>query len=297
MARIRYVGLNKNFPAGTTNKHKKTVPTLAREVIRVSDIILEILDSRYIAETRNVEMENEIKAKRKKIIYVLNKADLVDMNKIMLSGELRGLKPYVFVSCKKSTGRERLRDMIKIEVKKLRSENSKKMKLGVQGEEKEQIIKVDRRAHVGIIGYPNTGKSTLTNILTGKGGANASFQSGFTKGIQKVKFNRDILILDSPGLIPEKENSTLSSEDLKKHGKLGVSSSESAKEPEFIVDRLVKENPGVIEKFYGLDSRGDSDALLESLGRKWGFLIKGNFVNRDKAARRILEDWQKGKMN
>ncbi|MEK6928509.1 MAG: GTPase [Nanoarchaeota archaeon] len=295
MARITYVGIGKNIPSEQTNKHRKSVPTLAWEVVRVSDIILEVLDARYIEETRNKEIEKKIKEKGKKIIYVINKADLVNIKELLKSDRLKEIKPYVLLSCKEKIGRNRLRDLIKIEVKRMRKENSHRLREAT-GEEKEQIIKIDKRAHIGIIGYPNTGKSTLTNILTGRGGANAASEAGFTKGIQKIRFSKDILILDSPGIIREDENSTINTEDFKKHVKIGTKTFDKAKNPDFVVSELVKEYPGMIEAYYGLEVDGDSELLLDKLGRKWGFLTKGNIVNLDKTARRVLKDWQSGKI-
>ncbi len=298
---MRYVGVGKNVPAEQTNKHRKPHEVLAKEIVRVSDIILEVLDARFIDETRNLEIESDIKARGKKIIYVINKSDLVDVRELMASGVLRNLKPYVLISCKTHLGRSRLRDLIKIEVKRLRKENSLILKqlnegMKIPGKEKEIIIKVDKRAHVGIVGYPNTGKSTLINSLSGGGAANAAPEAGFTKGIQKIRFNRDILILDSPGIIPESENIKLSSLDLKKHSKIGARAFNKTKEPAFVILDIIREYPGRLEKFYGIDANGDLEILLEKLGKKWGFLLKGGLPNVDKTARRILEDWQNGKI-
>ena len=300
--RMRYVGVGKNIPANQTNKHRRPQEVLAREVIRVSDIIIEVLDARFIDETRNLELEEEIKKKGKKIIYVINKADLIDSKQLMSSGKLNALFPYVLVSCKKNIGRSRLRDTIKIEVKRLRRENSiimRKLKSGIldiPGKEKEAIIKIDKRAHVGIIGYPNTGKSTLINVLAGGGAANAAPESGFTKGIQKIRFSKDILILDSPGLIPEKENLFVNTDDIKKHAKIGAKGYDRTKEPEFVVLEIMKEFPGKIEKFYGLEPSGDLELVLETLGKKWSFLLKGGVVDTDRTSRRILKNWQEGKI-
>lgn len=58
----------------------------------------------------------------------------------------------------------------------------------------------------------------------------------------------------------------------------------------------MKEYPKMAENYYSLEVNGDSELLLDKLGRKWGFLSKGNTVNLDKTARRVLKDWQSGKM-
>ncbi|MCX6750633.1 MAG: hypothetical protein NTZ83_04205, partial [Candidatus Pacearchaeota archaeon] len=76
-------------------KQRGKYPLLAKKIVQDSDIILEILDARFHQETRNKELEEEIKKKKKKIIYVLNKADLIDKTHLNLPQDLT---PYVLVS-------------------------------------------------------------------------------------------------------------------------------------------------------------------------------------------------------
>ena len=128
----------------TTNKHKVSFIELVLEIIKTSDIILEVLDARLIEKTRNPDMEKIIKNSNKKIIYVLNKADLAKVSEIKKEFDLKQIEPYVWFSCVTDLGRKRLREKIKIEVAKMK-------------------IK-DRDAQVGVIGYPNTGKSSLINV-------------------------------------------------------------------------------------------------------------------------------------
>src|SRR3989344_287827 len=99
-----------------TNEHKKPFSHLAQEVIRISDIILEVLDARFIEKTRNIKSEEHIKELGKKIIYVINKSELVEMSEIKKTIENLELYPYVIVSCKSSIGKRNLRTRIKIEV-------------------------------------------------------------------------------------------------------------------------------------------------------------------------------------
>ena len=261
------------------NKHKVAFPKLVLEVVRISDVILEVLDARFPEETRNSELENAIKEKGKKIIYVLNKSDMVDVDKIKKKIELLDLYPFVFVSCLSRKGAGDLRDRIKIEVKDIagKSENF-------------------HRKQVGIIGYPNTGKSSIINLLTGRSSAKTAAEAGYTKGIQKIKLAKDILILDTPGVIPDKEDSTKNKKDLTKHTQIGVRTYDRVKSPDMVVYELMKKFPDVIEKFYGFDVKGDSEALIEKLGRKRGILRRGNEVDVDRTARSILKDWQDGKI-
>lgn len=258
---------------------REKYPALAENIIKMSDIILEVLDARFIQETRNLELEKEIRKQDKKIIYVFNKADLVDIRKIK-EEEIMSLTPKVFVSCITRKGGKELRNKIKIT-----SYNVK--------------YPVDRSLNkitVGIIGYPNTGKSSIINLLVGKPAAGVGADAGFTRGIQKVNLTSDIVLIDSPGVIPNKEYSSSDVQAMSKHTKVGARSSSQMKYPEVAVSVLMKEFPSILEKFYGIDAENNSEILIEKLGRQKGFLKKGNEVDEDKTARAILKDWQEGRI-
>ena len=149
--------------------------------------------------------------------------------------------------------------------------------------------------NVGIIGYPNTGKSSITNILSGKSSARVSSESGYTKSIQKIRLSRGLYLIDTPGIILDEENPILSKNAIK-HSKIGAVTWDKTKNPELAVWGIMKEYPGVMEKYYGIESEEDSDILIEKLGRKMSFLKKGDQVDETKTAKKILRDWQEGKI-
>ncbi len=269
--RVRYsFSSRRTGHIGKMRKQRQKYPALVKKIIEDSDIILQVLDARFPEETRNHEIEQEIKKSKKKIIYVLNKSDLTTQ------GKIKNLSPNVAVSCKDRKGIRILRNLIK--------QLSKK------------IPKKEEKVLVGVIGYPNTGKSSLINILIGKASAGTGAQAGFTKGIQKLKLDENTLLLDSPGVIPEKEYSGVEKEKIAKHVKVGGRSYSQVKEPEIVVAKLIKEYPNVLEKFYKIKANGDSEVLIEKLGKKKGFMKKGGEINEDQTARLILKDWQEGEI-
>ena len=251
----------KNF-----NKKRQEYLTLADKVIDSSDIVLQVLDARFIESTRNAEIEESIKKKGKVLIYVINKSDLRD--------KLEDLPtPYVIVSCKERKGVKQLRNKIK--------------------ELASKIVK-GGNVVVGVIGYPNTGKSSLINILIGKKSAGTGSEAGFTKGIQKLKLSENIVLLDSPGVIPKKEYTTTQLKLLFKHAKVGARSYSQIKNPEEIITELINEFPGVLESFYKIDAKGDSEILLDTLGKRRNMFKRGGEVNVDQVSRLIIKDWQEG---
>ncbi len=258
------------------NNHRVPFPKIARQVINDSDVILQVLDARFVEKTRNLELENKVKKEGKKLMYVINKSDLVNPTEFKKNVDVSGLNPHILFSCKTRAGKRKLTRFIKIEAKKLN---------------------LDRKANVGIIGFPNTGKSSLINLLVGRKGAGTSAQAGFTKGIQKIRLNSDISIIDTPGVIPDEEYDVKNKDFfLKKHTQIGVRTYDKVKDPELIVHKLMAENPQLFEIYYRIDADGDSEIILEEIGRKNNYLKKGNEVNMDRAARHVLKDWQDGKI-
>ena len=284
------------------NKHRQEYPELAKEVVRTSEIVLEILDARFISETRNKELEEFAKEQNKKIIFVVNKVDLIDIRELKKSGFLKSILPYVLVSCVKFVGRKRLRDLLKIEGKRFSqvekdiSEDEVHLQRVKQGIGARRHLKVESSIHIGIIGYPNVGKSSLINMLTGRSSARTSPRAGFTRGIQKISFSPSITLLDTPGVMTEEDASAAQRAHLKKHATIGVRTYDSTKHPDFVVGEIMRDNPGLLENYYNINANGDCEILIEELGRKLKFLRKGNQVDIDRTARTILKDWQQGKI-
>ena len=249
-------------------KQRGKYPLLLEKVIDVSDIILEVLDARFAREMQNKKIAKMVRDKGKKIIYVLNKSDLTRKREL-------GLNPKVFVSCKNRKGISELREKIKVEAAKILREGEFK------------------RVHVGVIGQPNSGKSSLINLLIGKASAKTGAEAGFTKGIQKLRLSEDILLLDSPGVIPIDDYSMTSEKKIALQVKVGGRSYSQVKNPEVALNEIVKGNKKGFGVFYKIKF-SDAEDLIEKIGEKKGFLQKGGEVDFDRTARLILKDWQLG---
>ena len=238
---------------------------MVNKVIRDADVLLLLLDARLVDDTRNQEIENKVKALGKPLIYVITKCDLVP--KELLEKYRKVLKPCVIVSSKMHFGTTILRDRIFIEAKR---------------------AKAGKNIRVGVLGYPNIGKSSLINAMKGRHSAATSIVSGFTKAVQEIRGDNRIMFLDTPGVIPYQEK------DRVKHTLIGTIDFNKSKDPEMAVIGLMTKFPGKIESFYGVLVQEDEDQTIEEIALKRNMLIKGGKPDIVRTARMILKDWQKG---
>jgi len=96
----------------------------------------------------------------------------------------------------------------------------------------------------------------------------------------------NILLLDTPGVIPESEYSHTAKEAIKQHAKVGARTIDKIRDPEMVIVELIKTNCEGLEKFYEVETDEDPEVLIEKVGRKLGFLKKGNQVDEDRTSNR-----------
>ncbi len=231
-------------------------------VINSADIIIEVLDARMIEETRNSEIEQKVRIKGKKLLYVINKCDLSNLKD--LNSWKKKLKPSIFVSSKDRLGTTMLKKKI------------------LEMSQGKSVV-------VGVLGYPNVGKSSVINALAGRNKARTSAESGFTKGLQKVRIDRRIVLLDTPGVFPYKES------DEAKHARTGAIDYAKTKKPELAALQLIEDEEDKICEHYGVVGN-DTQEILEEIAISLKKLIKGGKPDIESTARFILKEWQKGKI-
>lgn len=241
---------------------------VVKRVVKDSDIILEILDARMPEMSRNNALESMVKRHKKHLIMVFTKKDLVSQSYIM--GLRKDYPDAYFVSGSKNIGISKLKRGILILAKRLKVPKPK----------------------IGVVGYPNMGKSAVINALAKRTRAKVSRVAGTTRGIQWIKAG-SLLILDSPGVVPF-EISEL------KLGVLGAKNPEKLKKSEHVAFAIIKNfvdrNKKALEDFYKIKAEGDEDDILLAIGRKRGFLAKGGEVDENRTILQIIRDWQKGKL-
>ena len=248
---------------------KKNFWIVVRELISKADIVLEVLDARMPELTRNIKLEDCASRMKKPWILVVNKADLVSGTTIQnIRNQYRALD-CILVSSKMARGIIDLIGVIRSKVKK----------------EKIKVV---------IIGYPNTGKSTLINRLSKGGRAGVSPESGFTKGMQLIAGKANLLLIDTPGVVPYEDRNEILL------GLMSGISPSKLKDPDLVAyeifDIFKKNNPLAIKEAYGIDTELEADDMLIEFGKKNNLLIKGGLVDEKRAAIKLINDWHSGKI-
>lgn len=238
---------------------------VVRRMVYEADVVMEIADARFPEKSRNRELEEIVRRARKKLVIVLNKSDLISKRGAERAKE--GIEERcVFVSAKKRSGA----GMLRAEIEGL-----------AQGGE----------AKVAIVGYPNTGKSSIINMLKGRKAARTSSTAGFTKGKQYVRISSRVLLIDTPGVIPPREN------DETLMALTGMKSSHQLKDLEGtgmdVAEYLFRTMGEELKGFYGVEAK-DGEEFLEKLAMKRKKLVSGGRPDTNAAARILIDDFQKG---
>ncbi|KAL7293944.1 hypothetical protein TKK_0012674 [Trichogramma kaykai] len=246
------------------------------KVIDSSDVVLQVLDARDPMGTRSPPVENYLKKEKahKHLVLVLNKVDLVPtwVTKKWVSILSQEYPTIAFhASITHPFGKGSLINLLK--------------QFAVFHKEKTQQISV------GLIGYPNTGKSSIINTLRSKKVCKVAPIAGETKVWQYVTLMRRIYLIDSPGVVyPHTESDT---EKVLK----GVVRVELIQAPEDYIESVLKRvKPEYIRKTYKIDDWTDHVDFLEKLARRTGKLLKKGEPDVSQVARMVLNDWQRGKL-
>lgn len=149
-----------------------------------------------------------------------------------------------------------------------------------------------RQVSVGLIGYPNTGKSSIINTLRKKKVCTTAPVPGETKVWQYVTLMKRIYLIDCPGVVPPNQKDT--EEDILLRGVVRV---ENVENPEqYIPGVLRRTEDRYIQRTYDIRSWTDSLDFLSILARKSGRLLKGGEPDVDGVAKIVISDFLRGRI-
>jgi len=251
------------------------------KVVDSSDVILHVIDARNVPGTRCTVIERHVaeNAKHKHLVFVLNKIDLVpNWVAKRWMGVLAAARPTVafHASMRHAFGKGALISLLR--------------QFGKLHSDKKQIS-------VGVVGYPNVGKSSVINTLVSQKSCKVAPIPGETKIWQYITLFRNIFLIDCPGVVVDTAGDSETDSVLK-----SVVRAERIENPEDFVDAVLeKVKREHIAAQYGLPREGEGswktkDELLEIVARKSGKLLKGGEPDMRCIAVKILNDFQRGRL-
>lgn len=299
-----------------------------KSVLSSSDIVLYVLDARDPNGTRSRDLEREITAAdagSKRLILILNKIDLVPppVLKAWLT-YLRRYFPTLPLRANTSAPNARTFDHKALTVKGTSETLLRALKSYASSKQ------LKRSTTVGIVGYPNVGKSSVINALTSRLGSSRSSstacpvgaEAGVTTALREVKLDNKLKLLDSPGIVFPSSSSRSANGETHPH----LSSKQieqanltllSALPPSAITDPIpaitlllhrLSRSEATLQPLldqYGLPpstlvstgANGDvTTDFLTQVARKRGRLGKGGVPNLQSAAMGVLMDWRDGRI-
>ncbi len=265
--------------------HMAKTRRLIKESLNLVDGVIEIVDARIPFSSSNPEL-NEIINKKPKIV-LLNKCDLADENatRIWVNYYKKNGCFAIPVDCRSGKG---LNQFIPTCKKALKSVIEKNELKGMSG----------KSLRLMVVGIPNTGKSSFINRMAGKNKAVVADKAGVTRNNQWFSAGNGIELLDTPGVLWPKFEDSAVGDKLAFIGSVKDEVTDMESLSCRLLDVLKQTNPEMIENRYKITCFEDLQGweILEMIGRKRGFLIKGGEINYERAAAIVCDEFRGGRL-
>lgn len=265
--------------------HMAKTRRLIKENINMVDIIYEVVDARIPFSSKIKDVDDLIKDKPK--IMIMTKTDLCDINKTSMCAKMYEKEGYkvVMVDLINNKG---LSDIYSATSLLLKSLDDKREAKGLK-----------KRAYRAlIIGIPNVGKSTLINRLVGKKATITGDKPGVTKKLSWIRINKDLELLDSPGILWPKIDNEVQAYNLASFSAIKEEILPLGKVACYILDTMDKKYPDNLFKRYGNINYDNDDVILtyDTIGKKRGCIVSGGDIDYDKVSSIIIKDLREGKL-
>ena len=268
---------NINWFPGHMAKTKREI----KEVLNLIDIVYEVVDGRMPISSKIIDIDDLISEKPK--ILIVSKMDLCDReetNKILKKYEEEGFQIISMDLMKDDTNK-----LIQLTNSLMSNINQKRREKGLK----------ERTARVLIVGAPNVGKSTLINRLVGKKAAGVGNTPGFTKSLSWIRINKEIELLDTPGILWPKLEDQEGAHILGAFSSIKEEVLNSGEIACFILKKMYELYPEQLKERYGItELEEDFIEAYEIIGRKRGALSKGGIVDYDRVSEIIIRDLKNG---
>ncbi|CAH0626787.1 unnamed protein product [Chrysodeixis includens] len=285
---------------GKDRKQENSLKTYYREfkkVISEAEVILEVVDARDPLGTRCSQVEEAVRDSGKRLVLVLNKADLVPRTN--LEAWLKYLRRTAPAVPFKASTQDQQHNLGTRKMKHIVKEKQMKGSACVGAELVMSLLGnycrnkgIKTSITVGVVGLPNVGKSSIINSLNRSKACNVGSTPGVTKQMQTVQLDSKIKILDSPGIVFQSGPESDSSVALKNAVRVAA-----LKDPvtpaAAILQRATK---ATLTELYAIPDYNTPQEFFAHLGSRMGRFKKGGVPDQEAAAKILLNDWNTGKV-
>lgn len=265
--------------------HMAKTRRIIKESLNLVDGVVELVDSRIPYSSSNPELNNLIKGKPR--IVLLNKCDIADSNATkMWIDYYKSRNMYALaVDCRTGKGLNHFIPTVQKALSKTIEKNASK---GMNG----------KALRLMVVGIPNTGKSSFINRMAGNARAKVADKAGVTRQQQWFVVGKGIELLDTPGVLWPKFDDPEVGDKLAFTGAVKDEVTDIETLSCRLLDVLAKIRPQSILDRYKLE---DIDGLqgweiLEMIGKKRGFLIKGGEIDYERTAVMLCDEFRGGRL-
>lgn len=263
--------------------HMTKAKRMMQENIKLIDLVIELVDARVPISSRNPDIDEL--GKNKARLILLNKSDLAEDKWNDAWSEYFREKGFsvVKVNSKKGGG-----------IKSINGVIQEACKEKIERDRKRGIL--NRPVRAMVVGIPNVGKSTFINALAGKACAKTGNKPGVTKGKQWIRLNKNVELLDTPGILwPRFEDQAVGL----KLAFIGSIKDEILQTEELaaeLVTFMNKNYPGVLESKYNVEEDVDPYGMIARIAESRHCLVRGNELDTEKASVLLMDDFRNGRL-
>lgn len=254
-----------------------------QEDLKLIDLLIELVDARIPRSSRNPDIDSM--GQNKSRLILLNKADLADPKQNEQWTEYFKQKGWQVVELD-ARNKGAVKPVTNRIMEVCREKLERNRRKGI----------INRPLRGMVVGIPNVGKSTFINTFAGKACAKTGNKPGVTKGKQWIRLNKNVELLDTPGILwPKFEDPQVGL----RLALIGSMNDEILNTEELsleLIAFLKSDYPGALCTRYQVSEEAEPVGVLEEIAQKRGCIRKGNEIDYAKAAALVLEEFRTGRL-
>ncbi len=255
-----------------------------QEDLRLIDLVIELVDARIPLSSKNPDIEEL--ARNKARLILLNKADLADPKKNRQWKVWYEAQGYFVLEldARKRTAMKTIQDTI-LEACKEKIERDRAR--GIK----------NRPVRAMVVGIPNVGKSTFINSFAGRACTKTGNTPGVTKGKQWIRLNKNVELLDTPGILWPKFDDPAVGTRLAWIGSMNDTILDTEELALELIEFLRTEYSGTLHERYGVSEDGELPvAILEEIAKNRNLIRKGGEPDFARATSLLLDEFRAGRL-